>query len=113
MSQNPTPTSNIHQGRQILEQLQSESDKRILVDFVRPDCGTCRILKPILHQLVSDQNGAFHLAEIDVAEELELGTEMGVYSTPTVLLFKQKQVLTTLVGLQPKKRYVEAIAQFS
>ncbi len=88
MSQNTTPASNIHQGRQMLEQLQSESDKLILVDFVGPHCGGCVTLKPLLHQLVSDQSGAIQLVEIDVTEELELATEMGIYSMPTVILFK-------------------------
>lgn len=113
MSQNTPPNNNIYQGRQMLEQLQSESDKLILVDFVGPHCGACATLKPVLHQLVSDQNGAIQLVEIDAIAELELATEMDIYSTPTVILFKQKQVLATLVGLQPKKRYFEAIAQFS
>lgn len=113
MSQNTTPASNIYQGRQMLEQLQSESDKLILVGFVGLHCGACATLKPVLHQLISNQSGAIQLIEIDVTEELELATEMGIYSTPTVILFKQKQVLTTLVGLQPKKRYVEALTQFS
>lgn len=113
MSQSTTPTNNIHQGRQMLEQLQSESDKLTLVDFVGPHCGACATLKPVLHQLVSDGGGAIQLVEIDATEEFELATEMNIYSTPTVIFSKQKQVLATLAGLQPKKRYVEAIAQFS
>lgn len=113
MSQNTTPPTNIYQGRQMLEQLQSQSNKLILVDFVGPHCGTCATLKPVLHQLVSDRQETVVLVEIDISEELELATAMGLYSTPTVILFKQKQVLATLVGLQPKKRYAEAIDQFS
>jgi thioredoxin 1 len=112
MLQDTTPTNNIHQGRQMLEQLQRQSDKLILVDFVGPHCGTCTTLKPVLHQLVNDQNGAIALVEIDVTEELGLAIEMNIYSTPTVILLKQKQVLATLIGLQPKKRYTETITQF-
>ncbi len=97
----------------MLEQLQSQSDKLILVDFVGPDCGACATLKPVLHQLVSDQKGAIELVEIDATEELELATEMGIYSIPTVVFFKQEQVLATVIGLQPKKRYADAIAQFT
>ena len=41
MSQSPMPDSNLYQGRQMLEQLQSQSDKLILVDFVGPYCGAC------------------------------------------------------------------------
>ncbi|WP_245939939.1 thioredoxin family protein [Stenomitos frigidus] len=113
MSQSLMPDSNLYQGRQMLEQLQSQSDKLILVAFVGPHCGACAALKPVLHQLVSDQKGALVLVEIDTTEEFELALAMGIYSTPTVILLKRQQVLTTLVGLQPKKRYAEAIAQFA
>jgi thioredoxin-like negative regulator of GroEL len=113
MSQSPMPDSNLYQGRQMLGQLQMQSDQLILVDFVGPHCGVCATLKPVLHQLVSDQKGALVLVEIDATEELELALAMGIYSTPTVILLKQQQVLTTSVRLQPKKCYAEAITQFA
>jgi len=112
-SHNTTPTAHVYQGRQMLEQLQNQPDQLILVDFVGPDCRSCTTLEPVLHQLVSDRNGAIALVKIDITEEPELAIAIGVYSVPTVVVLKQTQVLSTLVGLQSKKRYADTIAQFA
>jgi len=97
------------QGRAALEKLQSESDKLILLEISAPHCSSCDTLRPVLHQLATEQNGNFHLVEVDMTEEPDLAIELGVRSVPTVVLFKGDRQLEKIVGLKPKKFYAETI----
>jgi len=99
----------IFQGRAALEKLQSESDKLILLEISAPHCSSCDTLRPVLHQLATEQNGNFHLVEVDMTEEPDLAIELGVRSVPTVVLFKGDRQLEKIVGLKPKKFYAETI----
>ncbi len=100
---------NFFQGRAALEKLQSESDKLILLEISAPHCGACDTLRPVLHQLATEQNGNFHLVEVDMTEEPDLAIALGIRSVPTVVLFKGDRQLEKIVGLKPKKFYVETI----
>ncbi|NJL38898.1 MAG: thioredoxin [Leptolyngbyaceae cyanobacterium SM1_4_3] len=91
--------------------LQQQSEKSILVKFVAPHCGGCTTLNPILEQLVREQSGLLHLVEIDITEDPDLAMELDVRCVPTVALFKQQHELGRLVGLQPKKHYVNLVQQ--
>ena len=100
---------NFFQGRAALEKLQSESDKLILLEISAPHCSSCDTLRPVLHQLATEQNGNFHLVEVDMTEEPDLAISLGVRSVPTVVLFKGDRQLEKIVGLKPKKFYIETI----
>lgn len=97
------------QGRPAFEQLKTESDKLILLEVSTPHCSSCDTLRPLLHQLATEQNGNFCLVELDMTEEPDLAIELGVRSVPTVVLFKGDQLLEKIVGLKPKKFYAETI----
>ncbi len=100
---------NFSQGRAALEKLQSESDKLILLEVSAPHCSSCDTLRPVLHQLATEQNGNFHLVEVDMTEEPDLAIALGIRSVPTVVLFKGDRQLEKIVGLKPKKFYAETI----
>jgi len=100
---------NFFQGRAALEKLQSESDKLILLEISAPHCSSCDTLRPVLHQLATEQNGNFHLVEVDMTEEPDLAIALGIRSVPTVVLFKGDRQLEKIVGLKPKKFYAETI----
>jgi thioredoxin 1 len=97
------------QGAAAFERLKSESDKLILLEISAPHCSSCDTLRPVLHQLATEQAGNFHLVEIDMTEEPDLAIELGIRSVPTVVLFKGDRIIEKIVGLKPKKLYVEAI----
>jgi thioredoxin-like negative regulator of GroEL len=63
----------------------------------------------VLHQLATEQNGNFHLVEVDMTEEPDLAIALGIRSVPTVVLFKGDRQLEKIVGLKPKKFYTETI----
>jgi thioredoxin 1 len=93
-------------------QLPSESNKLIIVEVSAPHCSSCDTLRPILHQLATEQNGNCDLVEIDMSEEPELAIDLGVRSVPTVAIFKGDRLLEKIVGLQPKKLYLATIQKW-
>lgn len=95
--------------REALIQLQQDPEVVILVKFIGPHCSACKTLAPVLEQLVKDHQGKTHLVTADMTEDPELAMEWGVRSVPTVMVLKGTSVLEKIVGLQPKKVYVEAI----
>ncbi len=94
-----------NKGRSAFEKLMEESDQLIMVEFVTPHCSGCKTLALVLHQLVTAQEGNLHLVEIDMTEEPDLAIELKVRSAPTVVLYKKKQLLANIAGLQPKQTY--------
>ncbi len=104
--------STFFQGRPAFEQLKSESDKLILVEVSAPHCSSCDTLRPVLHQLATEQNGNFDLVEIDMTEEPDLAINLGIRSVPTVVLFKGDRLLEKIVGLKSKKIYLETIKKW-
>jgi thioredoxin 1 len=103
------PEQTFFQGRAAFEQLKSESAKLIVVEVSAPNCSSCDTLRPVLHQLAAEHNNIIHLVEIDMTEEPDLAIELGIRSVPTVVLYKGDRIIEKIVGLKPKKLYVEAI----
>jgi thioredoxin 1 len=77
------------------------SDQTILVKFGASWCGPCKMIKPTLQKL-EDQHG-LPVVEVDVDEEPELARQFRIMSIPTMLLFKNGQVVRTIVGVKPQK----------
>jgi thioredoxin 1 len=73
----------------------------VLVDWFAVWCGPCKMIKPTLQKL-EDQHG-LPVVEVDVDEEPELARQFRIMSIPTMLLFKNGQVVRTIVGVKPQK----------
>jgi putative thioredoxin len=74
----------------------------VLVDFWAAWCQPCRMLMPLLQQLVEEYKGKFWLAKVNADEEQALALQYGVRSLPTLKLFHNGKVVEELVGLQQK-----------
>jgi thioredoxin 1 len=96
-------------GRLELEKLMQESNKLIMIEFMTPHCSGCSTLALLMHQIATEQENNLDLVEIDMAEEPELAIDMKVRSAPTVIFFKNQQLLANLPGVQPKKTYQETV----
>jgi thioredoxin reductase (NADPH) len=97
------------EGGFALRKLYHESDKLIMVKYTAPQCGPCHMLKPILHKVSSEFEGKFHAVDIDIEAEPEMAEATGVTGTPTVMFFKNKEMVERLVGVKSKKDYQAAI----
>lgn len=80
----------------------------VLVDFWAAWCGPCRMLAPILEQL-AQEHPEIRIAKINVDEQPELGSTFNIMSIPTVVVYKDGQLVTTSVGLRPKEDFLQYI----
>lgn len=91
------------------EQLVTESDKPVLVDFWAAWCGPCRTVAPIMEELAGEYDGKAVIAKVNVDDENELSSRFRIMSIPTVMLFKDGQVVDKIVGARPKSDFVKIL----
>jgi len=91
------------------EELALKSPTPVLVDFWAKTCGPCLALAPILDKIAEEMNGRFILAKVDVDTQRAVAVKYGVISIPTLVLFKDGEMVERLVGLKPKDEIVRKI----
>lgn len=84
--------------------------KPLLIDCWAPWCGPCRIVGPIMDELASEARGRYQIGKLNVDENPRTAARFRIASIPTMLLFKNGELLDRLVGAQPKNAIAARLA---
>ena len=98
----------LHVNKNDFGSVVKDSAKTVLVDFWASWCGPCRMIAPVLEEVAAERPDV-KVCKVNVDEEQELAISYGVSSIPTLLVFKNGQVVNKSVGAVPKAKILEML----
>jgi thioredoxin 1 len=100
----------ININEEIFERAVVQSPVPVLVDFWAPWCGPCKMIAPLLDEIARENAGTLRVTKVNVDDNPSLTARFGVRSIPTLLVFSDGQLKTTVVGVTSKQDLLSKVA---
>ena len=79
-----------------------KSEKPTLVDFYATWCGPCKMMSPLLEQVAAEMGDETKIIKVDIDKNRDAAVQYGIRSVPTLILFKEGEIVWRQSGLPPK-----------
>ncbi|MFH1824540.1 MAG: thioredoxin [Candidatus Firestonebacteria bacterium] len=86
-----------------------KSKQPVLIDFWAEWCGPCKMIAPIIEELSKEYSGKIKVGKINVDENPAVSSRLGIRSIPTLIIFKDGEIMGQLVGVQSKEIIKEKV----